>query len=157
MASQELEERIRKLEDIEEIKKLQAKYAYLVDSLQFDEMADLFTDDIIANYEPLAKFSGKVELIAGLKEAVKYQSMMCHQMMTPLIEVNGDSATATWYLFGPFTAKTPEGEVPHWIQGKYSNEYIRVDGKWKYSKIKFETNLQSPYEDGWVKTRMMGG
>lgn len=81
--------------------------------------------------------------------------MMCHQVMSPYIEVDGDKAKGTWYVFGPCTAITPQGEVPFWMQGRYDNEYVRVDGEWKFSRIGFTTNMRSPHEDGWVKTRII--
>jgi hypothetical protein len=155
MATSKLEKRIKNLEDIEEIKKLQANYAYLIDSFQLEGLANLFVDDITAEFAPLGKFNNKTELMSALKGLVELNSMSCHQAMTPLIKVDGDRATGMWYLFGPFTSKTPNGEVAHWIQGKYENEYVREKGEWKFKKIVFHFNLRSPYEDGWVKTRMM--
>jgi len=151
----ELEARIRRIEDIEEIKNLQAKYAYLIDTVQMEKVPELFADKFIAEYVPLGTFKSKAELLEFLKGAASGSSMMCHQMMTPYIEVHGDKATGTWYLFGPFTSNTAKGPVANWIQGKYENDYVREGGKWKLSHLRFKFNIQSPYEDGWVKTRMM--
>jgi len=47
--SQELEARIAKLEDVEEIKKLQAKYAYFIDTSQMEKVSELFADDFVAD------------------------------------------------------------------------------------------------------------
>jgi hypothetical protein len=157
MTQHELEARIRKIEDIEEIKNLQARYCYLIDTLQGEKVLDLFADKFTAEYVPLATYTTKAELLEFLNGAGKGTSMMCHQAMTPLIEVDGDKATGTWYLFGPFTNRMPKGEVANWVQGRYDNDYVREDGKWKFSHLRFKFNIQSPYEDGWVKTRMMLG
>ena len=151
----ENEARIRRLEDIEEIKQLQARYCYFIDTLQMEKVPDLFADDFTAEYDPLGAFATKEELLGFLNGAGAGASMMSHQVMTPLIEVDGDKATGTWYLFGPFTAKAPHGEVANWIQGKYENDYVRADGKWKFGHLRFKFRLQSPYEDGWVKTPFM--
>ena len=155
MTQHELEARIRKIEDIEEIKNLQARYCYLIDTLQMDKVPDLFADNFTAEYVPLGTYTTKAKLLKFLKATDEGTSMMCHQAMTPLIEVDGDKATGIWYLFGPFTNRTPEGEVANWIQGRYDNDYVREDGKWKLSHLRFRFNIQSPYEDGWVKTRMI--
>ena len=155
MTQHELEARIKRLEDIEEIKNLQARYCYFIDTLQMDKVPDLFAENFIAEYVPMATFKTRAELMQFLKGADEGSSMMCHQAMTPLIEVDGDKATGTWYLFGPFTNYLPKGEVANWVQGRYDNDYVREDGKWKFSHLRFKFNIQSPYEDGWVKKRMM--
>jgi len=152
--SEETEARIRKLEAIEEIKNLQARYAYLIDSSQMEKVPDLFADDFVVQYDFMGTYRTKAELREFLERAG--YPVMCHQMLTPLIEVDGDKATGIWYLFGPFTVTTAQGDVAVWIQGKYENEYVRVDGKWKFSRVMLKFKLISPHEDGWVKTRMMG-
>ena len=153
--SQELEARIRKIEDIEDIKNLEARYIYLVDTKQMEKVPDLFADNFIVDFAHMGTFKTRSELSEFLKGAAEGSSMMCHQEMTPYIEVDGDKATGTWYLFGVFTHITPQGEVAAWIQGRLDNEYVRVDGKWKVSVRRFRFNLHSPYDDGWVKTRLM--
>ena len=155
--SEELDTRIKRLEDIEEIKNLQARYAYLIDTRQFERVADLFTDDLVADYGGMAKHTSKAELVEGMTRDAAGYSMWRHQMLMPLIELDGDKATGTWYLLCPFTAIRPEGDVPGWIQGKYERiDYVRVDGIWKIRHLTFTLNFFSPYDDGWVKTPMMG-
>ena len=155
MSSHELEARIRKIEDIHEIKNLEARYVYLVDTLQIDKLPDLFADIFTIDFGHLGTFNTKEAFVDFLNGARTNTSMMRHQEMTPLIEVDGDKATGTWYLFGLFTHVMPQGEVANWMQGRLDNEYVRVDGKWKYSVRKFTFTLHTPYEDGWVKTPMM--
>jgi hypothetical protein len=152
---EELEARIRKLEAIEEIKNLQARYSYFIDSFQGEKLIDLFADNFIAEYEPGGTYRTKEELLGFIKVVRLTNVMMCHQAMTPLIEVDGDKAKGTWYLFGPLIAITPQGEVAVWEQGKYEHEYVRVDGKWKFSHFKVKLSMLSPYEDGWAKTPIM--
>jgi hypothetical protein len=153
--SEHLEARIRKLEDIEEIKTLQATYAYSIDTLQMEKVPDLFANDFIAEYVPLGTHTTKESLLEFLKGAGEGAALMRHQMMTPLIEVDGDKATGTWYLLGPFTTKSPEGDIASWIQGKYACKYVREGGKWKFKHLNFTFTFQCPYEDGWVKTPFM--
>ena len=153
--SRELEARIRMVEDIEEIKNLQARYAYLIDTVQMEKVADQFADDFVAEYTT-STFTNKAEMAEFLKATAARNSMWAHQILMPLIEVDGDKATGTWYVFGPFTAIMPQGQVPGWFQGKYENEYVRVEGKWKISHLRYMGNFMTPYEDGWVKTPMLG-
>jgi len=153
--SGDIEARIRRLEDIEEIKQLQAKYAYFIDMLQPEEVVKLMVKDVKAEYGLWGSYQGTDGFLTFLKNIIPVSPMMRHEIFMPLIEVKGDKAKGTWYLFGPFTALRPEGKVAVWIQGKYENEYVKVDGEWKFSHIRFTPSLYSPYEDGWVKTPFM--
>jgi hypothetical protein len=155
MPKDDLEARIRKLEDIEEIKKLQAKYAYFIDTFKAEEVVKLMVKDIKAEYGLWGNYSGVSEMLAFLNGIIPVSPMMNHEVFTPLIEVDGDKATGTWYLLGPFVALRAEGKVATWIQGKYQNDYVRVKGEWKFSHIRFTPRLNSPHEDGWVKTPFM--
>ena len=156
MTSQPIEARIRKIEDIEEIKKLQYTYAYLIDTRQFDKVPDLFADDFVAEWGFAGPYRAKEELREFFKERVAaHLAMSAHQMLAPIIEIQEDKATGTWYLLVTQTNVTPQGEVAVWIQGKYENEYVRAGGQWRFSYLKFNALFSTPYEDGWVKTRMI--
>ena len=76
MTQHELEARIRKLEDIEEIKNLQARYCYFIDTLQMDKVPDLFAENFIAEYVPMATYKTRAELMEFLKGADQGSSMM---------------------------------------------------------------------------------
>jgi len=36
-----------------------------------------------------------------------------------------------------------------WVLGKYEEEYVRLDGRWKFKTVRFVTIVQAPYEKGW--------
>ena len=48
MTLEEMEKRIRAIEDLEEIKKLHQGYMDLMDNLRYEEVLDLFTEDAVA-------------------------------------------------------------------------------------------------------------
>ena len=156
--SDELEARIRKIEDYQEISNLQAQYSYLIDSFQMEAVVDLFADDLVweSGFDTKSSVTSKPELLQMFKGAQKGCTMWRHQNSNPYIEVEGDNARGTWYVFGMITAVTPEGEVARWVQGKLDQEFVRVNGKWKFSRKSTEFNFLTPYEDGWVKTRNAG-
>ena len=45
----------------------------------------------------------------------------------------------------------------HVAVGKYDQTFIREDGKWKYLEFRWYVIFRTPYEDGWVKTPIVGG
>jgi hypothetical protein len=38
-------------------------------------------------------------------------------------------------------------DAPDWLHGYYDMEYVREDGKWKISYLKFRTRLWSPVSE----------
>jgi len=163
-----LEARIRVVEDIEEIKKLMATYQDCIDSLQrLDEVVALYTEDakFVVSFPGeagaeavlLGTYEGKEGVRSLLSQVnLTNYSYCAHHVTNPNITVDGEKAKGKWYLLCPFTPLTPEGPVAVWEQGTYDNEFVKVDGKWMISLMRFEWNFSTPYEDGWAKTRMRG-
>jgi hypothetical protein len=154
MDQKELEAAVTKLQDIEEIKKLHARYCYLIDAGRMEDVAELFTDDAIADWGGLrGRYEGKEAIkFFFCDRTPKTAAMLRHQVMQPIIEVNGDRARARWYMFGFGTYKLKQGDTPAWTHGKYDNDVIKQDGTWKISYLRFEFTFQTPFHDGWVKT-----
>ena len=76
--SGDLEARLSKVEAIEEITNLQARYAHLIDTLQGSKVPDLlFADDFIAEYDYLGTHTTKAELAEFLSATTSGTTMMC--------------------------------------------------------------------------------
>jgi hypothetical protein len=155
----DLEGRIQVLEDIEAIRKLKALYCYLVDtavandSSKWDELLEHFTDDAWADFELLGRYEGIENVNKLFKEVVaSLLSYSAHMVSNPIIEVNGNKARGRWYVHVPLTGKA--GNMPGWLQGRYDEEYVKVNGEWKWKSMTTTFDFITPYEEGWVKTRM---
>ena len=156
----ELEAKVRELQDIEEIKKLQHIYGYYLDNRLGDQIIDLFSDDT-----ELVDIGGVYLGKEGVKKVFKRfgggpipGEMQLHAMEQPVIDVDPDGRTAKgrWRIIWSRTQKI-EGELKAlWAQGLYENEYIKENGKWKFKKLVLWINYRTPYEDGWVKTPIAG-
>jgi len=164
MTQHELEARIRKIEDIEEIKQLMSSYTYFLDYGELDKVLDCFAEDAKMEVGMRGKAEkGKVALegIYEGKDAIKelYRSVLptkdrfavSHLIMNPVVKVEGERAKGTFYLLEPTGVKRAI-----WGHGRYDMDYIRVDGKWKISSFRFTWNFSTPYDEGWVKTPMVG-
>ena len=153
MTLEELEESIRILQATEEIRKLHARYAYLMDERRWDEALDLFAEDAVGDWGGTrGKFVGKKGISEFMEGARKRSVMLRHMMIQPEIEVSGDKAHAKVYIFGVGTYHLPGGETATWLHGKYNNDLVKENGKWLFKHLKFELTFQTPYHDGWVKT-----
>lgn len=141
MTLKDLEKRMKAFEDLEEIKKLHRQYAYFLNAHQWDEMIDCFTEDAMADIGIHGPHKGRKEItelfkIKIAKKNEKWRST--HFVTQPIISVEGDKATGYWavYIFG-FIENTPSGPMYQWYQGRHDCEYVKVDGKWKFSYIKY--------------------
>ena len=151
MTLKELEKRLQALEDIEEIKQLHYKYIYALNSRNFDEIIDMFAEDMTEDGFP------RGETHKGIKEITKVwrnieeggRGKLRHTTIVaqPVITVEGDMAKGYWLWLGRLADRrvfksTEEADDDTIMQvlpklGRYDMEYKKVDGKWKISYLKF--------------------
>ena len=100
----ELEKRIARMEDIEAIKQLKARYCEICDDNHNpDRIASVFAPDGIwegAGFGKAQGHEGIRELFRGFQKLISFSQ---HNVMNPIIEIDGDRATGVWYFLGPFT------------------------------------------------------
>ena len=144
----DLEARIKRLEDIEEIKKLKHKYCYTVDAHDLEGIVSVFADDAKADYGPLGLYEGKAEVRRFFSEVVVgVLPFYVHMVHNGSIEVNGDEAEGKWYFEVPANHKPSDKAV--WIQGIYDEKYKRVNGEWKIAVMDCTFIYMTPYDKGW--------
>jgi bile-acid 7alpha-dehydratase len=129
----DLETRIRVLEDIEAIRKLKSKYWRCVDRKLWDEIVECLTEDMV-----LSVFSTTIEgrnaFVQFLKDALS-QAVSAHQGHQAEIEITSEStARATWVLNDLLLDMQPG--VNYTGFGYYEDEYIKEDGNWKIKRSK---------------------
>ncbi|MBW2422425.1 MAG: nuclear transport factor 2 family protein [Deltaproteobacteria bacterium] len=155
MSLEALETRIRRLEDIEEIRKLKARYCDLCDAGLSDErnltaLIDLFTEDAKVDFGmgEGSHFAGRPGLQIFFGQVIPSSVSFCmHMVHNSVIEVDGDSASGRWYFEAPTTNAATR--KPQWMAGRYIEEYARIEGHWKFASIQTEWNYIAPYEGGW--------
>ncbi|MBA7636736.1 hypothetical protein ES703_44363 [subsurface metagenome] len=134
MTLEELEKRVKVLEDIEAIKQLHINYVYLLCNLQWEDMLECFAEDATLELLDQGVCKGKKE-ISGIFYNVLAKMIKRtdgHFVGQPIISVKGDRAKGHWILYLFFA----EPEVK-WLQGRQDCEYVRVGGEWKFSSVKF--------------------
>jgi ketosteroid isomerase-like protein len=152
MSLEDLERRIKVLEDIEAIKQLKRRYCtYCDDSYDADALANLFTEDAVWDGGMRGKSEGREQIRVFFQRAPERLSFAVHMVMNPIIEVNGDTATGVWYLFQPCTFA--DGNRAVWGAARYDEEYVRVNGQWKFQNLKLTSRFWTPFDEGWVETR----
>jgi hypothetical protein len=156
-ANKDAAARLQRLEDIESIKQLKARYCVLCDDNYNPQgIASLFTEDGVWDGGNLGKAEGHGAIVKFFERAPSAFSFAIHHVMNPIIEIDGDSAVGRWYLLQPLIRKSRAGEEAMWLAGRYEDEYVRVGGEWKFKRLKFITRLLAWYEKGWAKDREPG-
>lgn len=158
----ELTARIQRLEDIQEIVNLQARYQFYFGMLDVDKIMDCFSKDITVSSElgDRGKYVG-FDLIRKtfqdkLDASRARPGIMGNMMVVnPVIEVDEDGLTAAglWYAFGPISVPftTEDNLTPMWLFGKYNVKYIKEDGVWKFLHLRFFLIFRTTFDQGWVK------
>ncbi|NMA24812.1 MAG: SnoaL-like domain-containing protein [Clostridiales bacterium] len=141
---EEKDRRIRDLEDIEAIKRLQCAYGYYLEHWMSDEIIALFAD----RPETSATFVEGTYL--GIEGVRRYFGKLkvappnfLHMVMqvSPVITLGGDGVTAKgrWYGYGTVCSAPVDGKIdPMYMCVIYEMEYIKENGVWKILKLAFQ-------------------
>lgn len=126
--------RLRRLLDVDDIKKLGLLYSQLQDHAYLDKLADIFTEDALCEFGPYGTWNGRQEIrenYAKVKEANGGSSFSAlHANSHHWVEMTGpDTAVGRRYLLDLMTTR-PRDESPFIWLGLYDEEYRKVHGQW---------------------------
>jgi carotenoid cleavage dioxygenase len=148
MELEELGKRLQNLEDIEKIKQLQIRYVNGLMKCTWDEVVDMFTEDALVDLQAHGPHKGRAEITELFHKKVGrgHIGQEGDFVVHPLIEVDGDKATGSWllYLQMPYPRKRMSGQETDWSQGYYEMEYVKINGEWKISYLKWTERLSAP-------------
>lgn len=141
-----LEERLNRLESIEEIRQLVAKYALSLDMRDLDAHVNLFAPDIRVSREE----TGRAALKKWLDDTLRLQfTGTSHQTGNHIIEFD-DSDHAHGVVYSKNEHETPSDGGDEWVimQMIYWDNYERIDGRWYFRRrlpcYWYATDLNKP-------------
>jgi hypothetical protein len=146
-----LEKKVMLHDDIEEIKQLQ--YTYINSMLKTDWAAvnECFAEDarLDVGYDPNGRNKkgtrGKKNIALTFKNNIskwhvgKEGDFVVH----PVITVERNKAKGSWLLYMMYYFPRT-GQSLYWVQGWYDMRYVRENGKWKFSLMKWRENIGLP-------------
>ena len=135
---QTLEARLRRLEDIEEIRALKSRYFHCCDRKDAKGMRACFKDGTVyIDYGAVGKFDNADALAKVFQDVGCHDYMVeMHHGMNPQIEMlDATRARGTWKLHY-FLINTRDRSATQ-LGGYYEDEYQVVDGAWKISRTRF--------------------
>lgn len=139
---------LQRLIDIEDIRQLKARFGFFMDALcrpHDDSLARdfgaLFTEDATIDSAAFGHFEGRAQILHLFGKAVPSQMQaMWHSFQNPMIEINNDVASGRWTMMAYIYPANGVPSAPTLTFGRYVDEYRRVDGHWRLSKLFFETS-----------------
>ncbi|MBN2241032.1 MAG: nuclear transport factor 2 family protein [Dehalococcoidales bacterium] len=152
-----LENRLRELEDIDKIKKLQRAYGFYLEHWMAEDIIDLFSDSTEACLSVAAgEYKGKESIRRFFRHGNEDTPLersddneFLHQVMqlSGVVDVAPDGKTAKgrWYGFGANAFTSPEGINPGWMDGIYEVRYIKEHGTWKLLKVRWCMTFHAPW------------
>jgi hypothetical protein len=145
---------VARLEAHDAVENLQAAYGYYFDKSQWDQIADLFTDDATDEVAQRGVYKGKKRIRAALDligPAGPQPGVLNNELqLQPIIHVSRDSKTAK-ARWRTLEMKGVHGKSGQWGEGVYENEYVLQDGMWKISKLHYYLTFRVDYDKGWSK------
>lgn len=143
--STSLEERIRRLEDIEAIKELMARRALHVNKgwngevVDFDDLHGVFADDVTFECADMqTRTSGFDEGLDSLRESTAGIDFTMHSFTNPILAIQGDEATGTWLMW---IAVKVAGE-PKMVFLSEDLSYARTAQGWRIRTIETHVGMQ---------------
>ena len=141
-----IEERIQATEDIEAIKQLHYRYMTGFTQAKWDEALDCFAEDCTLDVTP----SGE-NVVKGKAEIQKMYAMLASRhkgtegdlVIHPIVSVNGDKAKGNWLIYLMYSHPQTWQSL-FWVQGIYTAEYVRENGKWKIKVLQWRERLGPP-------------
>jgi uncharacterized protein (TIGR02246 family) len=128
----------RQLLDLEEIKRLKARYFRTVDQQDWEAWARVFAKDVVMEVpEADIVLRGRDTIVQAISGTLTGARTVHHGHM-PEIEFTGrDTARGIWAMFDYIDWLDAESGKPTGTgYGHYYDEYVREDGEWRIASTK---------------------
>jgi hypothetical protein len=162
MNLEDLEKRVIRMEDIQEIENLQRRYGYYFDTRNFQAVVDLFSDSAdSADLESFGLFRGKEgirrlywnDIGRGGRPSDPSESWISTVVIQIGGVVNLDPSGVAARAGGKpgWLRHSCMGEPrQYWVHGYYENEYVKERGKWFFKKLFWNVTFFTMFETGWL-------
>lgn len=156
---QDLAQRIQRLEDIESIRQLKARYFHACDRKQIDAIRECFVEGpLLIDYGAIGRFSDREAFLAI------YQEMACHAYVIDMhhgqnaqIEWQSNTdASAIWDLYF-YQINQNTGTLTQ-LAGFYRDRYVKTAAGWQIAETIFtpSSTLITRMESGSLQVMMAG-
>jgi hypothetical protein len=147
-----LDARITRLEDMNQIERLQRTYGYFVDKSQWMQLAELFSEDATLEIGGKGIFLGKHRVLEYMHTAfgpdgAKENSLANHMQFQSIPDISVDG-TEGWIRSRAYVMS-----IGGWGLPLYENGYKKENGVWKISRLTGPFTMYTNWE-GWGKNAL---
>lgn len=119
--------------DRDDIVELTNRYAWALDAKQCERLADVFTDDVVADYEG-PHWTNLTDLIADMTAVHAQLAGTQHLIGSHQVHVAGDQARCGSYAHVVLTRQGDSGLLSFSIGSRYEDELIRTGRGWRVAR-----------------------
>lgn len=137
MTESTLEQRVRRLEDLEAIRDLTARYAEAVNkgwnnkALNLKAVGNIFAADARWYSHEGTITEGLTAIIEELPRATSVVKFSMHAFLNPIIEIDGDNAAGNWLMWIASTIERPSA-----VYMSADMTYTRTDTGWRIQTVR---------------------
>ncbi|MEV4234758.1 MULTISPECIES: nuclear transport factor 2 family protein [unclassified Nocardia] len=123
------------------ISRLKFRYLRTLDTKSWDEFADTMVPEATATYSEYLSFESRDAFLAFMRNTLGPHVITEHRCDHPEIDVDGDTATGTWYLAD--TVLIPAHNMLLRGAAFYTDRYVRcTDGRWRIAHTGYERTYE---------------
>ena len=153
------DKRLRDLEDIEAIKKLQCAYGYYLEHWMAEEIVDCFSTspEVSATFVE-GTYHGQEGIRRYFRPGSRQPPTFLHMVLqvSPVITLDPDGvhARGRWYGYGNILARYTQPLDPAYMAVTYEMDYVRENGVWKILVLRLLMHFAYSYGLGKVPEGM---
>jgi len=138
--AEDLRRGLQQLMDIEAIKQLKHAYFRCIDTANFEELAQLFHEDVTVHFKGGSyewKLQGRAEYLEAVRQSFHREAVGHHNGHHPEIQILSETeATGIWYLADNMWMLNHKflasGTALYW------DRYRKQDGRWLIAETRYE-------------------
>lgn len=153
MASQgkTLEERLQRLEDLEEIRSLRMEYHHCVNDSRFAEAAWIFTDDAYVEYGGVGKAKGRDNIRVLFGNLANAVTIIKQFVSNHMVKIAGDEASGNAWL----DARYAQDGKSLIAAVRFDDRYVRTEDGWRISDMRASVHFSVPVQEGWASEELL--
>jgi ketosteroid isomerase-like protein len=140
---QALAQRVERLDSLEEIRALRARYHELVNEDAGNRLHELFAPDAVVAYGGRPEVRGRDNIqafFAAFPVQAARQFIHSH-----VVDVDGDRGTGSSYLDG----RPVRDGKSFYVVGRFDDEYIRLKGQWLFQRVTLHVHYMIEAAERW--------
>jgi uncharacterized protein (TIGR02246 family) len=127
----DLQDRVRRLEDMLEIQQLFVDYGHHLDAGDFEAYASLFAKEGEVLLGPIGRAKGPDQIRALMEKTLDGDvGRSFHVISSPMVALRGDTATSD--VMWTVVRREADGQPSLSMIGRHRDKLVREDGRWRF-------------------------